>query len=237
MINENDTGLTNGLGVLDTLLVRDGVALDRELHFARLQHDCEAVLRVPCPPFEDQVDATLKISSGTARLRIVITGGVTDTPLALPAAPQVIISLTPVIIPTDPVRCKIISAYPRIAGMALENCKRTDYTRAFAARQDALAAGYDDAILANTHGNISCATTSNIFIIEAGRLITPPLTDGVLAGITRGKIVSRGALEETISIERLMNADAVFLTNSITHLRPVREIDGKFYSIDLPPTL
>ena len=39
-------------------------------------------------------------------------------------------------------RAEVYEAGPRIAGMALENCKRTDYTRAFAARQDALAAGY-----------------------------------------------------------------------------------------------
>ena len=237
MISDNDTGLTNGLGVLDTLLVKGGVALDRELHFTRLRHDCKTVLRVPCPEFEDQVDAALKNSSGTERLRIVITGGVVDKPLTMPTTPQVIISLTPVTIQTTAVRCKIISAYPRIAGMALENCKRTDYTRAFAARQDALSAGYDDAILTNTNGNIACATTSNIFIEENGVLMTPPLAEGVLAGITRSKLISSGAREEIISIERLLKADAVYLTNSITGQRPVHKVGESAYSIALPAAL
>lgn len=210
-----DSGLSNGLGVLDTMLVIDGVAQDHALHVARLRHDCETVLRVPCPDFENQIDIALKDASGTQRLRIVISGGVIDKPLALPTAPVVTVSLTPVTIPTTSVHCKIITAYPRIAGMALENCKRTDYSRAFAARQDAQAAGFDDAIITNTNGDVACATTSNVFIEENGVLVTPPLKDGVLAGIIRGKLVATGAREETISIERLLKADGVYLTNSI----------------------
>lgn len=224
MIDDNDSGLTNGLGVIDTLLVKDGVALDRDLHFARLRHDCETVLRVACPAFEEQVNKALKNHSGIGRLRIVISGGVVESPLALPTSPQITVSLTPVTIPTAPVRCKIITAYPRIAGMILENCKRTDYTRAFAARQDALSAGYDDAIIINTLGNIACGTTSNLFIEEDGALITPPLSEGVLAGITRGKMITEGAREEVISVERLMKADKVFLTSSITGMRTVTQI-------------
>lgn len=220
MTDTIDSGLSNGLGVLDTALVIDGVIQDRELHFARLRRDCEIVLRVSCPVFEDRIDGILAETSGTQRLRIVISGGSIDKPLALPTAPVVTVSLAPVSIPVAPVRCKIITAYPRIAGMSLENCKRADYTRAFAARQDALAAGYDDAIVTNTQGNIACATTSNVFIEENGILVTPPLSEGVLAGITRGKLVAAGAREDIISVERLMKADAVYLTNSITGKRP-----------------
>lgn len=219
MSDDIDSGLANGLGVLDTMLVINGVVQDRALHAARLKHDCKTVLRVPCPEFDAQIDAALKSATGTQRLRVIVSAGVSDKPLAVPTLPVVTVSLSSVTIPTSPVRCKIITDYPRIAGMSLENCKRTDYTRAFAARQDALAAGFEDAIIINTAGNIACATTSNLFIQENGVLVTPPLSEGVLAGIVRGKLIAAGAREDIISIERLMKADAVYLTNSITGQR------------------
>lgn len=224
MIDPNDSGLINGLAVFDTMLMIDGIAQDRDLHAARLRHDCRTVLRISCPDFDDQVDEKLRAVSGIHRLRIVISAGVVDKPLSLPTSPAVIVSLTPVAISPMPVSCKVVTTYPRIAGMILENCKRTDYTRAYAARQDALAAGFDDAIITNTHGHIACATTSNLFIEESGTLITPPLSEGVLAGITRARLIAEGAREDIISIERLINADAVYLTNSITGKRKVSSV-------------
>jgi branched-subunit amino acid aminotransferase/4-amino-4-deoxychorismate lyase len=81
----------------------------------------------------------------------------------------------------------------------------------------------DEAILTNTNGDIACAATSNVFIVEKGRWITPPLSDGVLAGITRANILAEklAALEESISPERLRAADEVYLCNSFTGLRKV----------------
>lgn len=234
MIDENDTGLVNGLAVLDTILVRDGAAEDMHLHFARLHRDCRTVLRVEAPEFETQAREMIADSTVVSRLRIVITGGIATSPLAKPHAPQVVMSLMPTEIPTRPIACKIIRAYPRVAGCVLENCKRTDYTRSYAARQDALDSGFDEAILTNTEGNVACAATSNIFIYEGDDLFTPPLKDGVLAGITRHKLIAAGARESEISVGRLMNADAVFLTNSITGPRSVSVIDGVKFDLRLP---
>lgn len=234
MIDDNDSGLTNGLAVLDTMLVTDGVAADLHLHLARLHRDCRVVLRVDAPEFETRAQEMIATARGTQRLRILITGGVTDWPLARPAAPQVVMSLTPVDIPTRPLACQIVSAYPRIADNILETCKRPDYTRSYAARQDALAAGYDDAILTNTEGNIACGATSNLFIYEGDALITPPLRDGVLAGITRHKLLAAGAIEDQVSVGRLMNADAVFLTSSITGPRSVAVVNGQKFDLRLP---
>lgn len=234
MIDDTDTGLVNGLAVLDTMLVENGTAHDMNLHFARLHRDCRTVLRIEAPDFETRAREMIAGITGTARLRIVITGGIISHPLAIPTDPQIVISVAPTEIPSRPVACKIIKAYPRVSGCVLENCKRTDYTRSYAARQDAIAAGFDDAILTNTDGNIACASTSNVFIYEGDDLITPPLKDGVLAGIIRHKLVAKGAIESEISVGRLMNADAVFLTNSITGPRSVSVVDGVKFDLRLP---
>ena len=227
---EDDSGITNGLGVLDTMLVQNGIPQDLDLHLERLKSDCENILRCACPDLRARISEVTAGSTGTARLRLVITGGDTGKPLAIPTAPAILISLKPVKIETTPLSCLIVPDYPRIAGCRLENAKRTDYTRAFAARQDALNAGFDDAILLDTSGNISCGTTSNLFISEGGLQITPPLRCGVVAGITRRKLLAAGAREELISPARLLAAQTVFLTNSVMGLRTVTRINDVIFS-------
>jgi branched-subunit amino acid aminotransferase/4-amino-4-deoxychorismate lyase len=227
---EDDSGITNGLGVLDTMLVQNGMPQDLDLHLERLVYDCEHVLRCACPDVRDKIMHASSASTGTARLRIVITGGDTGKPLGLPTQPNILISLKPVTIETKPLACLIVPDYPRIAGCRLENSKRTDYARNFAARQDALNAGYDDAIMLDTAGNIACGTTANIFIVENGTRITPPLRCGVVAGITRRKLLDTGAREEIITPARLLNADSVFLTNAVMGLRSVSRINDASFT-------
>lgn len=228
---EDDSGLANGLGVLDTLLVHNGAPQDIDLHLERLTHDCEHILRCACPDVRAGIMDLAASSDGTARLRVVITGGNTQKPLAIPTHPNVFMAITPVTQDTAPLSCQIIATYPRIAGCQLENSKRTDYARSFAARQDALNAGYDDAILLDTNGNIACGTTANLFIVENGARITPPLRCGVVAGITRKKLIVEGAREEIITPDRLLQAESVFMTNSISGLRPVRKINDRDFRV------
>ena len=81
--------------------------------------------------------------------------------------------------------------------------------------------------MTNTDGNIACASTSAIFIVEGSDIITPPLEDGVLDSISRRALVrDYGAKQESISPERLKGADFIFLTNTIRGVRPVVELDG-----------
>lgn len=123
------------------------------------------------------------------------------------------------------VKAAVITDFPRIARAKIENCKRLDYTRSFAARREAQKRGADEAILTNTDGNIACAATSNLFIVENGVWTTPPLSDGVLAGITRATLIGeKQAREESISIPRLMNADEVYICNAMAGLRKVLKI-------------
>ena len=228
---ENDAGLANGLGVLDTMLVHNGMPQDLDLHLERLTYDCEHILRCACPDVRTRIAEITHGHTGNARLRIVVTGGVMTKPLSIPTEPNVFMTLAPIVIDTTPIACQIVPSYPRIAGCKLENSKRTDYARAFAAKQDALNAGFDDAILLDTAGNIACGTTSNLFIVENGTYITPPLRCGIVAGITRRKLIAEGAREELISPARLLAADNVFLTNSVMGLRSIRKINDQVFKV------
>lgn len=231
----NDSGFANGLGIFDSMMARNGDLVYGEDHFQRISYDTAIVLRLKFAMEEAQwreICAQLLEQNGLsgtcARVKTIVTGGVADGPLQTSGKPSVIVTVAPCPAPEtiSPANCAIITDYPRIAGSLLENCKRLDYTRAFAARQDAKALGADEAIITNTDGNIACGATSNIFIREGVNLVTPPLSDGVLAGISRKKIIEGGGvIEDSISIERLIKADEIFLTNSFIGHRKTKLIN------------
>lgn len=236
-ISPEDSGFTTGIGVFDSQLAVDGNLVYGEDHFNRLLHDAEIVIRkkpdIDINQFISIAQALLQknnLIQGRARVRSTITGGVPAHILGPAQKPTVLISVGPApeIGSLPPINACIIEDYPRMAGCNLENCKRLDYSRSYNARRDAENRGGNEAILTNTNGYIACAATSNIFIEENGKLITPPLSDGVLFGITRQKIIEeRRAREESISKERLLGAEAVYLSNSLTGLRAVSSLDGK----------
>ncbi len=229
----DDSGFGGALGVFDSMLARDGVLIDPGEHFERLLHDVNVVLGMGeswLPGFVSMTNVWLPLLSqnnltkGYARVRTTVTGGVSNGPLAISTVPTVFVTAQRSGSPEEvqPVKCTVIRDFPRVVGDVLENCKRLDYTRSFAARRMARALGAEEAIITNTEGNIACGATSNIFIKENGQMFTPPLRDGVLAGVTRRMILQRGgAIEQSISEERMRKADEVYLTNSFVGMRKV----------------
>ncbi len=235
LIHINDSGFTTGIGIFDSMLAEDGTPAWLEDHYERLMHDSQTVIGLipEINNFEEITTSLLKknnLTSGYARVRSVVTGGSVPGPLAPAQKPTFLISVGSSPAPDkSPLRCAVIQDFPRIAGCVLENCKRIDYSRSYAARRKAESIGATEAILTNTDGNIACGATSNVFIREGDTLITPPLSEGVLAGITRKKILNgdfdiqvNSAIEEQISPARLKDADAVYLTNSFFGLREVK---------------
>ena len=84
----------------------------------------------------------------------------------------------------------------------------------------------------NTDGALACAAAANLFWIRDGRLFTPALACGVLPGLARARLMARETVEEVVAgREALDTAEAIFLTNSLTEVRPVRWLDGR----ELPP--
>ena len=107
------------------------------------------------------------------------------------------------------------------------------YVNSILAKTEAVLAGFDEAILLNQDGHVSEGSGENIFMVQDGRLFTPPITDNVLPGITRDTIMKMAKSElgietEERSIRRseLYLADEVFMTGTAAHLTPVGEIDN-----------
>jgi branched-chain amino acid aminotransferase len=98
---------------------------------------------------------------------------------------------------------------------------------------EAKEAGADDALFLNLDHHLTEATTSNVWVVENGGVLTPPLADGILQGITREWILrtlpaAGVAVEEaTIGLDRLLAADEVFLSGTVKGVMPVARIDGR----------
>ena len=110
--------------------------------------------------------------------------------------------------------------------------KSGNYLNSLLAYLDAVAAGYDDALLCNLDGHIAEGTTFNIAYVRRGIIATPPLDIGILDGITRKRIFQITAAlqlpmrEVRFPKERLYEADEVFMCSTIKEVFPITRVDG-----------
>jgi branched-chain amino acid aminotransferase len=110
--------------------------------------------------------------------------------------------------------------------------KSTNYLEAILAKLEAKG---KEAIMLSEDGFVASAITSNIFIVKDQRLITPPLSLGILPGITREVVLEIARVDvQVFKIEELYQADEVFLTNTSYEIMPVTEIDGRKIGDGLP---
>ena len=98
-------------------------------------------------------------------------------------------------------------------------------------KMEALLDGYEEGIALNIRGHISEGSGENIFLVQDGAVVTPPLSSSVLPGITRDSVMTLfremgvRVIEETVPRELLYVADEVFFTGSAAEVTPVRSID------------
>ena len=231
-ISISDRGLTLADGVFDTLLVINGNLQYGQQHFTRLRKHADVIrisIKHDTEELEQIADKLLKennFKDGAYALRTTITRGIGGRGLTLPehSKPTIIMKATPVTIESSPppVNAMIARNVKRNENSPLSRIKSLNYGDNLIALMEAQDKGFDDAIMLNSAGNITCTTTGNIFIREGESMITPPLSDGVMDGITRQVIIEeKGAKQESISEDRLIYADEVLITNSIRGIRTV----------------
>jgi branched-chain amino acid aminotransferase len=108
------------------------------------------------------------------------------------------------------------------------------YVNSALAKSEAFDNGYDEAIMLNEDGHVSEGSGENIFIVEDGRLITPPVFSNVLVGITRDTVITLAreelgveTVERPIDRSELYLADECFMTGTAAHVTPVIEVDRR----------
>jgi branched-chain amino acid aminotransferase len=122
---------------------------------------------------------------------------------------------------------------PRAADEAARGAKVSNYLTSLLALREARASDAHEALILNAAGEVLEGTTSNVFAVERGALVTPPEEAGILAGITRAHVIeAAGELGipirlETLSAARLAAADEVFITSTLREILPVTHVDGQ----------
>ncbi len=136
-----------------------------------------------------------------------------------------------------------VSSWVRIDSRAMPvqaKCA-ANYANSALAKMEALAAGYDEAILLNALGHVAEGPGENIFRVKDGILSTPPASAGVLRGITRDTIIQFARdlkitfFRNDATKEELYTSDEVFFTGTAAGVAKVREIDGRRIGYDGTP--
>lgn len=111
---------------------------------------------------------------------------------------------------------------------ALTGLKTTSYAENVVALARAHEHGASEALFANTAGQLCEGTGSNVFVVLDGRLHTPPVASGCLAGITRALAVEwTGAQETELPFDVLERAEEIFLTSTLRDVQAVDRVDGR----------
>ncbi len=128
-----------------------------------------------------------------------------------------------------------LSSWQRVGPNVIPHTAKASglYLNAALPGRDAHAAGYDEALLFGADGTLADATAHNVFVVRDGILMTPPLSTGILPGITRATVAELAAesgiqVRETALIRAdVYLADEIFVTSTATEVVPIREVDGR----------
>lgn len=129
----------------------------------------------------------------------------------------------------------VVSSWRRVSDAAIPPRGKISgsYVTAALAKSEALLAGADEAVLLDESGAVSEGTVSNLFLVRDGVLITPPVSSGILEGVTRRTVLDLasdlglGVVERSVLRSELYGADEVMLTGTATELAPVIEVDRR----------
>ena len=232
-----DRGARDGEGLFETLRVDDGRPLLWERHMERLVLSA-AVLGFPVPASPQALRAALDqvlAAQGLrdAVVRITVTRGI---PGGRPTRTGAWLDAEPLAgrlwRGTRAGAATVVVSRRPFAPGSLGAHKTTSRLPYHLAREEARVAGADEALLVSEAGEVLEGAVSNVFAVIGGEVITPPLSTGILPGITREIVLRRCAAlglparERTLSLAALRSGTEMVLTNSVQEVVPVAALDG-----------
>lgn len=229
-ITPADRGFLLGDGLFETMRVSNGEVPLLDRHYQRLRQGC-ALLRLPPPALEDmRHDCHTLLEACTLHegsIRFTLSRGPGPRGLTPPQTPQPTQLLTaspPPRTAPAPVRVRI-STHRRNALSPLCQVKSLSVLPAILARLEAQEQGADDALMLNHHGSVTEASAATFLAHDGTQLITPPLHDGVLPGISRARLLEAGHCNErSLTNDALTTLPAAWLVTALS-LTPIIAID------------
>jgi branched-chain amino acid aminotransferase len=226
-----DAGVVVGNGVFEALKVTDQGPFSIGRHLRRLSRSA-ATLAMPAPD-HDLIRAGIEAviegrTYAEGKIRITYTAG--RGPLGSQAAfgpPTLVIAADAR--PPAPVSIAVVtSPWTRNEHGALAGVKSTSYAENVRTLAHAAGRGAGEAVFLNTAGNVCEGTGSNLFCVFGSEIVTPPLTSGPLAGITRELVLEWSSVTEAdLTLAEAMQADEAFLTSSLRDVQGVHQWDDR----------
>jgi branched-subunit amino acid aminotransferase/4-amino-4-deoxychorismate lyase len=222
----DDPAVQAGLGLFETIALRDGCLLELDLHLDRtLAGAARLGLEIPS---RDALRANALEAAGDGApacgwLKIVVTGG--GRSFVFRGAmdrDEEGRSATAVLLP-----------WRRNANDPLVGLKTLNYAGNLVGLDLARRQGADEGLWVNTRGHLAEGCTSNLFVVRAGKLFTPGLCEGILPGVVRGLAIAAARRlgcpvhEGKLRLPRLERASEAFLTSSLRGVRPLVRFRGR----------
>ena len=244
-IDPADRGFTLGDGLFETLRAYRGRPFRLADHLERLARaaaEIDLPLPLDAPAIAEAVTEVLaanRLHDRDAAIRITLSRGTGPRGLAPPADPR----------PTLVISAVAYAPLPELCSATLVGIRRNEGSplsrmKSLAAMDNVLAAGEaakrgaEEAILLNNGGRVACGARANLFALIDDRLVTPPISDGVLPGIARLVVLElAAALHVAVEESALLPADLdrareILLTNSLFEIRSVGRFDGREIGTD-----
>jgi len=238
LIDVRDRGLAYGDGVFRTLRISGGKAFCWRRHYQKLQDDCRA-LGLSCPSHAVLSKELNQVSAATPQcvVKIIVTRGPGVRGYRLTGEMQPTRIVIASAVPDYPssydeqgVRLRIcdlkLSLQPRFAGI-----KHLNRLENVIARREWNDASIAEGLLLDIEEFVIGGTMTNLFMRKGNELWTPNLTRCGVAGVQRKRVLERAAAagipcaERHISLTQLLQADEIFVTNSVIGVWQVREIE------------
>ncbi|MFH1743860.1 MAG: branched-chain-amino-acid transaminase [bacterium] len=251
-----DHGLLYGDGVFEGMRIYGGRLFRPHRHIARLQRGAKIIqLEIPMSADEliDAISLVAQENGFTDRdgyVRLVVTRGKGDLgldPRACPKPSVIIIVGTIKLYPTEDYENGLALMTTAIRRNSPDACppqvKSLNYMNNILAKLEANRYGAKEAIFLNHLGYVAEATADNIFIVQDGRIMTPPVRAGALPGITRHAVIEIAADLEIPAEERnillldIYSADECFLTGTAAKIVPVTQVDGRMIGSGQPGSI
>jgi branched-chain amino acid aminotransferase len=239
----DDHGLVVGDGVFETFKTVGRTPFAARRHLARLRRSA-AALGIEVPYDDDRLlgamaEVIASTSAGDAdghgehhggelRVRLTVTAGRSPLSSVRGEGPAlVVIAASPLGLRHETATVAVVP-WARNERGALAGVKSTSYAENVVALAYARERGADEAVFGNTVGQLCEGTGSNVFVVVDGEPLTPPLSSGCLAGVTRDLVLASGvAREADVDLERFRSASEAFLTSTTRDVQPIAAIDGR----------
>ena len=216
MIPATDEGLLRGDGAFEVVRLYEGRPFAMADHITRLQRSCQGIrLETDVVALQREVTALLEESGPMdALLRIVVTRGGRRIAIVEP-------------LPVTPEAAKVATV-TFAPGRILDTLKTLSYGANMLAGRMAKEQGAHEALFVTPHGRVLEGPTWTFFWVRDGALLTPPLSDRILASITRERILRlTDAREQVTTVDDFNTMDEAFIASSLREALPISQIDER----------